>query len=302
MATVPNEQVEARNPPSLTGLIPANTDKILFGMLAAAFLILFLPTYSRLSGTIWQSDEQGHGPIILAVSAWLLFQKRHALAALPAHAGGWGGWTLLGGALLFFILGHSQGIISLEVAAQILFLGGVILVFKGPAGLRLCWFSLFFLIFMIPLPGPLVAAVTTPLKSAVSAVSAFIMHALGYPIGRSGVILTIGQYQLLVADACAGLNSMFTLEALVLLYINLMKYKSPVRNVMLALSAIPISFLSNIFRVIILVLVTYYFGDEAGQGFVHDFAGMVLFIVALALTIMLDGVYGFFVKDGSKRK
>ena len=38
----------------------------------------------------------------------------------------------------------------------------------------------------------------------------------------------------------------------------------------------------------ILVLVTYHFGDAAGQGFVHDFAGMVLFMVALVLMLAVD--------------
>lgn len=147
------------------------------------------------------------------------------------------------------------------------------------------------LIFMVPLPATLVIAVTTPLKSAVSAVASSLLYTLGYPIGRSGVVLTVGPYQLLVADACAGLNSMFTLEALGLLYMNIMNYKSAVRNVALALLIVPISFVANIVRVCILVLVTYHFGDEAGQGFVHGFAGMVLFIVALTLILLVD--YGF---------
>jgi exosortase/archaeosortase family protein len=69
-------------------------------------------------------------------------------------------------------------------------------------------------------------------------------------------------------------------------------HKNPLRNVLLALSAIPISFCANVVRVVILVLVTYYFGDEAGQGFIHGFAGMVLFLVALMLTIMLDSLFG----------
>jgi exosortase/archaeosortase family protein len=106
-------------------------------------------------------------------------------------------------------------------------------------------------------------------------------------------VLSIGPYQLMVADACAGLNSMFTLEALVLLYMNLVGHKSPVRNVLLALSAIPISFCANVVRVVILVLVTFHFGDEAGQGFIHGFAGMVLFLVALMLTMTLDRLFGF---------
>jgi exosortase len=114
---------------------------------------------------------------------------------------------------------------------------------------------------------------------------------------RSGVILTVGPYQLLVADACSGLNSLFTLEALGLLYMNLMNYKSALRNTLLAILILPISFLANVTRVIILVLVTYYFGDEAGQGFVHSMAGMVLFMVALGLMFPTDKLLGLFFKE-----
>jgi exosortase len=148
---------------------------------------------------------------------------------------------------------------------------------------------------MVPLPEALVAAVTAPLKSAVSAVASNLLYILGYPVGRSGVVMTVGPYQLLVADACAGLNSMFTLEALGMLYMNLMKYTNPVRNVALALLLVPTAFVANIMRVMILVLVTYHFGDEAGQGFVHRFAGMVLFMVALMLMLGLDKVLGWFI-------
>jgi exosortase B len=277
-------------------LVPAGIDRLVLGLVVASFLVLYVPTYASLAHTIWASDEQGHGPIILAASAWLLYQRREALAALPAPRYEWPGWAVLAFGMFCYAFGHSQSIIMIDVGSQIVVLAGLLLLFKGRAGLRLCWFPLFFLIFMIPLPGPLVSAVTTPLKSAVSAVASSLMYSLGYPIGRSGVVLTIGPYQLLVADACAGLNSMFTLEALVLLYINLMGYKTSLRNVLLALSAIPISFCANVVRVSILVLVTYYFGDEAGQGFVHGFAGMVLFMVALMLTITADSLYGVFLR------
>lgn len=294
--SAPTAPAGAARSPLAGGWLPQGADLLVLALLAASFLVLFVPTYMQLGRTIWASDEQGHGPIILAASSWLLYQKRQALAALPAATRAWPGWLMLGFGMLCFAFGHSQAIVIIEVGSQILVLAGLLLLFKGRAGLRLCWFPLFFLIFMVPLPGPLVAAVTTPLKSAVSAVASSLMHALGFPIGRSGVVLTIGPYQLLVADACAGLNSMFTLEALVLLYMNLMGYKDPVRNVLLALSAIPISFCANVVRVIILVLVTYYFGDEAGQGFVHGFAGMVLFLVALTLTIALDNLFGLVIR------
>jgi exosortase len=122
------------------------------------------------------------------------------------------------------------------------------------------------------------------------------MYSAGYPIGRSGVTLIVGQYQLLVADACAGLNSIFALEAIGVFYMSIVQHASKARNILLAILILPISFVSNVARVIVLVLVTYYFGDEAGQGFVHDFAGILLFMVATVLTIAVDSILGLFFK------
>lgn len=263
-------------------------------MLLAGFGLLYVPAWVELAHSIWATDEQGHGPIILAVSAWLLYQKRHELAAAPARPAPLLGWTLLVFGLLMYALGSSQDIIMFTVGSQIVVLAAVTLLFRGAGALRIIWFPLFFMLFMVPLPEALVASVTGPLKSAVSAVAATLLYAVGYPVGRSGVILTVGPYQLLVADACAGLNSMFTLEALGMLYMNLMRYTSVARNTLLAVLLVPTAFAANIVRVMILVLVTYHFGDEAGQGFVHGFAGMVLFIVALLLMLLLDKVISLF--------
>jgi exosortase/archaeosortase family protein len=93
---------------------------------------------------------------------------------------------------------------------------------------------------------------------------------------------------LLVADACAGLNSLFTLEALGLLYMNVMRHESLFRNALLAILIVPISFVSNVTRVIVLALITFYWGELAGQGFLHEFSGMVLFVTALLLIIGVD--------------
>ena len=60
------------------------------------------------------------------------------------------------------------------------------------------------------------------------------------------------------------------------------------------LSILPIAFVANAIRVMILVLVTYHLGDEAGQGFIHGAAGMVLFVIALVLLFTFDGLLGLF--------
>lgn len=266
--------------------------------LAIGFLALYLPTVVMLAQTVWSSDEQGHGPIILAVSIWLIWRKRHEFDALPDSAAHVSGTISMALGLALYMVGRTQQLDTFEVASKIFVLGGVLLFLKGWPGVRVMAFPLFFLCFMVPLPSILVQTVTTPLKMAVSFCAESLLHAAGYPVARTGVVISVGQYQLLVADACAGLNSMFTLEALGLLYLNLMNYGSLKRNVALAVLIVPIAFLANIVRVMILVLVTFHFGDEAGQGFVHGFAGMVLFLVALVLILIADSILGVFLRRG----
>lgn len=298
--TLPSAPKPARN--ERLPLVPIGFDWPAFMLVAVGLAALYVPTYADLARTIWATDEQGHGPIILAVSLWLLYERRHAIAAAPYRPLPGVGWPLMLFASLLFAFGRSQDIIMFEVSSQIVLLASLLLVFRGAGALKAAWFPLFFMIFMIPWPSPLVTAVTGPLKSAVSAVATSLLYQLGYPVGRTGVVMTVGPYQLMVADACAGLNSMFTLEALGMLYMHLMKYTNPRRNVALALLLIPIAFAANIVRVMILVLVTYHLGDEAGQGFIHGFAGMVLFLVALLLMLAVDKLLGLFVPATRERQ
>ena len=153
-----------------------------------------------------------------------------------------------------------------------------------------------FVAYLVPLPGFFVDAMTLPLKLKVSEIAGKIFYDAGYPIAQDGVALIIGQYHLLVADACSGLNSMFSLSALGLLYLYLMQRKSWLHNALILLSLLPIAFVANIVRVIILVLVTYHFGDAAGQGFVHSFSGLVLFLIALIIIMALDAVLATVIK------
>jgi exosortase B len=280
----------------------SSTDRPAWAIFGAGLLLLYVPTLWSFFHGVWQSDEQAHGPLILMITSWLIYRAWPQFISAQnreSHGGElaetdrfakWIGWTLLTFGLLSYIVGRSQTIEFIELGSLIFVLAGSVLVLQGTAALKVIWFPLFFMIFMVPLPGLLVAAVTMPMKIAVSFVAEFVLYNLGYPIARTGVILQVGQYQLLVADACAGLHTLFTLEALGLLYLNLMRHESLFRNVTLAILIVPISFFANVIRVIVLTLVTYHFGDAAGQGFLHGFAGMVLFLSALLLIIGVDAL------------
>nr|WP_315496549.1 exosortase B [uncultured Rhodoferax sp.] len=252
---------------------------------------LYLPTLHDLFTGIWASDAQMHGPIVLGISCWLIYRGwPDMLTASHGEKPSAWGWPVFAFGLLLYALGRSQDILIFEVGSVIWLLVGIALLNLGPKALKAQWFALFFMLFMVPLPGAVVDTVTMPMKMAVSYVAEHVLFWVGYPIGRNGVILQIGQYMLLVADACAGLHTLLTLEALGLLYLNIVRRDSLVRNVGLAILIVPISFTANVIRVMALSLITYHFGDEAGQGFLHGFAGMVLFLSALLLIIGFDTV------------
>lgn len=281
--------------------LPSNWPVWSVGLLLLGVVICYIPTYVSLANGAWATDENGHGPFIVALAIWMIWRDRHAFFEGPATPAPVAGMISLMIGMLMYVLGRSQSIDSIEAMSQIFTLAACALLLRGWGGLKKVWFPLFFLLFMVPVPGVLAQALTLPLKAAVSYCAEFVLHAAGYPIGRSGVTLVVGPYQLLVADACAGLNSIFTLEALGLFYMKLMDYKSKARNIVLAVMILPISFVSNTIRVIALVLVTYHMGDEVGQGFVHSLAGLVLFSVALTLTYAFDRLLVPFFDHHEKR-
>lgn len=282
---------------------PTSPTQWSIALLGLGALALLLPTCLDLARTTWQSEEQGHGPLILAVSLWVVWQRRQELmqAAVEARPSPIGGWALLLAALALYVVGRSQAILFFEVGALIPALAGAAAAAFGWRFVRVLAFPLLFLVFMVPLPQMVIDSVTASLKQAVSAIAEDVLYFIGYPIARSGVVLMVGQYQLLVADACSGLNSMFSLTSLGVLYLYLTKHKSRLRNVLIVASILPIAFLANIVRVMILVLVTYHFGDEAGQGFIHGAAGMVLFVIAIVLLFSFDAFLGLFFRNRKKK-
>lgn len=263
--------------------------------IAVGLLFLYVPTFYSLATGLWTNEDQAHGPIILLLSLWLMIRQwPDMLKVSDGKSITNTGWVVFLAGLLCYVIGRSQQILVFEISSFILILSAILLIKKGFVALKVMWFPLFFLLFMIPLPGSLVSFLTMPMKMAVSYVAEQILFLFDYPIARNGVILQIGQYQLLVADACAGLQTLLTLEALGLFYLNLVNHSSVYRNVILAILIVPISFSANVIRVIVLTLITYHFGDAAGQGFLHDFAGMVLFVSALVLILSVDGILQYF--------
>lgn len=263
---------------------------------AAGLLVLFVPTFYDAAMSFWQTDENAHGPIILAVIVWLIWTKRAELLDAKSVPAPGSGIALLVFGLLLYVLGRSQQIALFEIGSLTPVLGGALLALRGWKVLRAFAFPLLFVAFMLPLPGTFTDALTGPLKQQVSAIAEQILYVAGYPIARNGVVLTVGQYEMLVADACSGLNTMFSLSALGVLFMYLTARKSLLHNALMLASILPIAFIANVVRVLVLILITFHYGDEAGQGYLHGSAGIVLLMAALAALLLLDTILARIIK------
>jgi exosortase len=259
-------------------------------LLIAGIIALGIPTMLTVARVSWSTEQGGHGPLVLATGMWLMWREVPMAMRwrVPGNA-------LLGGAfvalcLLAYLLAHITGIIEVEgFAFYGVLLGTGYLIFGGRV-LRELWFPLLYLGFVFPPPDQAVAVITQPIKIAISEQAVNLLYALGYPIGSSGVSIQIAQYDLLVAAACAGLNSIISLTAICLFYIYVRHHANWRYSALLMLTIIPIAVFANFVRVILLILITYYFGDAAAQGFAHDFAGLVMFLISVLTIFALDGL------------
>lgn len=258
-------------------------------------LALGIPTAMTLGQQVWSKEWGAHGPIVVLTGAWLIWRQLPELRAKAAPGNWW--LTALGMAvaLPLYVFGRAYDFISLEVTG--LYGVGLATLYAhiGWRAMLSMWFPLFYLAFVIPPPGWLMDGVTAPLKLFVSYVTTAGLQVIGIPVFREGVTLMVAQYQLLVEDACSGMNSLTGLIAISLFYIYLLRNASWRYSVLLVCLVIPIAVLANIIRVATLVLLTYFFGDGVAQGFLHMAAGLLLFTSALVLIFLVDGLLSRFI-------
>jgi exosortase len=251
---------------------------------------LAVPTVLSLGRQVWTTEAGAHGPIVLAVGAWLLVREWGQAKSLARPGSFALTLVALGFSLAVYIFGRAFDFISLEVAG--LYGAGVSALYSliGLRALRTLWFPVLYLAFLAPPPGWLMDQITAPLKQFVSWAAMSTLSTFGIPVAREGVTIFVGSYRLLVEDACSGMNSIVGLVAVSLLYIYLLRGSQVRYAALLVVSTIPIAVMGNIIRIMTLILLTYFFGDEVAQGFLHQTAGLFLFAIDLLLVFALDTV------------
>lgn len=275
---------------ALTSRVGSQARNVTLGGVAIAlgYAALLLPTISDLTNRTWSREFGAYGPIVLVTGLWLLWRQIPEL-----RQSGRPGAPLLTAAVLLvslvsYVFGRAYDFVTLETAGVY---GAGLAILQSRVGVSPLvkhWFPLLYLAFTIPPPNSFLADVTSPLKQLVSTAATDWLHAFGLPVARQGVTIFVAQYQLLVEDACSGMNSIVGLIAVSLLYIYLIRGSSWLYSVVLVTFVVPIAIVANILRIMVLILLTYFFGNDVAQGYLHFTAGMLLFATALVCVFGLD--------------
>jgi exosortase len=157
---------------------------------------------------------------------------------------------------------------------------GLIICLYGSGAARKLSFPILYLLLLVPPPLGILDSVTLPLRHGISVATEMILHAFDYPILRKGLLLTIGSDDIYMGEPCSGFRSLVTLFSLILVYVYI-RPGTVNRKIILATCIVPMALLGNLVRVVTLCLITYYLGAETGQGFFHNFSGIMIFIITL---------------------
>lgn len=260
-------------------------------VLLAGVAAVAMPTMLMVARESWATEQGAHGPIVLLTGVWLLFHAAKNVGPI-APPPWWRPIAIMIPLLALYVVARISQIVEVEgYIMYALLLSGAYAIVGGRV-LKQLAFPLFYMAFIFPPPDTVVYALTLPMKIAITESAVWLLSMFGYPIGYTGVWIQVGQYQLLVAAACAGLNSIISLSVLATFYIYVRHAGNLLRALVLAVFIVPVAMAANFVRVLILILLTYHAGEAAAQGFLHNFAGLTMFAAALLILFGIDSAVG----------
>lgn len=255
---------------------------------------LYLPVFIQLYSLRWQLIDYTHAYFILPIALWIVWRRLQVIwEKITVQHKGPGILSqalylaLFAAGALLFVVGWRQDYLFVTTFSLVPLSAGLAGFLYGTGVLRELLFPIGYLLLLVPPPLGIIDQVTLPLRYWVSYAAAGILKLMHYPVSREGTLIFIGQRQILVGDACSGLRSLITILALALLYAYL-NSGSLRKKIILVLCALPLALFANLVRIISMCLVTYYFGENAGQRYFHDYSGIAVFVLAVLALAGID--------------
>ena len=267
-------------------------------LLGAALVLMIWAYYDGLANLVhrWEVEEEyNHGyflPVVSLVFLWQLapvFEKKQFEPT-------WSALIVAGVALLLFIIAELSAIYLLIHYSFILVLFALSLAVVGWAGTKLTFVPIALLVFAVPIPYFLEAAITGKMQLISSQLGVEIIRFCKIPVFREGNLIDLGVYKLEVVEACSGLTYLYPLLGFGAICAYLYHTTAWKRAFIIA-STIPIAILLNSFRIGMIGFLVKYFGSEQAEGFLHDFEGFAVFMACVGILFIEMWAFTFAGKD-----
>ena len=266
------------------------------GFLVICFAFLYAHTVQHLV-LDWCTDENfSHGFLIPFLSGFMIWQRREDWIKKEIKPSIWG-LSIIALAMAMHIAGNIGAELFVMRSSIVVCLMGIVLYFFGFSIFSAVSVPILYLFFMIPIPAIIWNKIAFPLQLLAARLAAGLVQLMGITLLREGNILHLSNMTLEVVDACSGLRSLTALLALSAAF----AYLSRLRNIdkfILFLSAIPIAIAVNVIRLTTTAVCARYVSPEIAHGFLHDFSGVLVFMISIALLygikaalLRLEGVF-----------
>jgi exosortase len=249
----------------------------------AVFILLFWPTFVWMAERFDAPDSfYSHGWLIPVACAWLIWQRRTVLQRISRRASYWG-LTLLIPAVAVHVLASWWDIGFVSGFAMLAAVWGLVWTAWGWPTLWALKFPLLFLLFMVPLPGVLLIAISFKMKLFAATLASHLITFIGIPAQQAGSTIHVPGVSVIVDDTCSGLRSLISLIALATLWTSLLPRASTRwQKLAMVAASIPIALVANMSRVVVLVLLAAIYGPQIADSFIHYGSGLVVFGIAIA--------------------
>ena len=258
-----------------------------FWLLAILLAALYAPTlvwlWGRWTLSVWHN---AHGLLIPPVAAYFAYQELRERPHLPVSSSAWG-FLFLVPAMILQALDAGMHTELLSAVSLVLALPGLALLLVGTERTRVIAFPLMFLLFALPIPLGLTENIHLVLRHVATAATAQVMPWLGIPVFVEGTTLHMASGAVQVADACSGFSTLYA--AMAVAFLTAYSTTSSARRALVLLSAAPLAIAANVLRVVILVVLTVWYGADILETWIHPASGMMTFALSLPIIFWLGG-------------
>jgi len=255
------------------------------------FCLLFTYSLERYIRFYPPSPEKNDQALLYAVIAIVLWSEHKAIAA--SWLGNGTGSVFFGSVLIIsgclgYAVGHPYESVTMDVWSLFLLAAGLLAALAPREYIRSAYFTAFAgtVVVMIGWVAP--SILSSELALAIASACATVLNATLFPVVAKGVMLYFGRYCVIVTEGCSGMNSIFSLTALCIIYLRVGARRTIWHIALLVAFIIPVAVLSNLGRVILHVLAIQYVGVGFAEGLFHETAGFMAFVLALFQLAVID--------------